>query len=172
MHTLCINCSSDGNLWGTPVVTETCINTDSLICKCVTVLFCFCLHACLLQLSLSRCIQLCAIVFFSCCFSTDTDDAATQGETGKVGKNNKQHIGFRMGSLQSTGSGLIGTGHAPSGLHPDTPSQSSIALPVILSLHASICAAFTVQPTYSLLVRSASCDVVASTRLARGQWFA
>jgi len=64
------------------------------------------------------------------CDHTDSDAAASQGEAGKVGKNSKQHIGFRMGSLQSTGSGLIGTGHALSGMHPDTSirAQSNFQL--------------------------------------------
>ncbi|DBA72902.1 TPA: hypothetical protein ACH3X2_009863 [Trebouxia sp. C0005] len=44
-----------------------------------------------------------------------------QGETGK---DSKEHIGFRMGSLQSTGSGLIGTGHASSGIHLDTLARA------------------------------------------------
>ena len=33
------------------------------------------------------------------------------------GAKGKQHIGFRKDSLQSTGSGLIGTGRTSSGVH-------------------------------------------------------
>ncbi|DBA95811.1 TPA: Cyclin-dependent kinase-like 3 [Trebouxia sp. C0004] len=60
------------------------------------------------------------------------DYKVPQGETGKVGKTSKQHIGFRMGSLQSTGSGLIGTGHAPSGGGITPRSSKRSLLPDLL----------------------------------------
>ncbi|KAL0025097.1 hypothetical protein WJX79_009040 [Trebouxia sp. C0005] len=52
-----------------------------------------------------------------------------QGETGK---DSKEHIGFRMGSLQSTGSGLIGTGHASSGGGITPRSSKRSLLPDLL----------------------------------------
>ena len=80
-----------------------------------------------------------AIVFSSCCVCADSDDATMQGETGKVGKNSKQHIGFRMGSLQSTGSGLIGTGHASSGMNPDTPARAQLNFLLFINPWIHLC---------------------------------
>ena len=101
------------------------------VCICDAVLGCVCVCPCLptatiLRLMLQLCtLCCCAIACSSCCIQIDSDAAAAaQGETGKVGKNSKQHIGFRLGSLQSSGSGLIGTGLALSGMHPDIPARA------------------------------------------------